>query len=236
MTVLLHGFWGQPQDWNEVVRRLPLNVDVQVPDLYQDDVLGPAIDMKTWVKHFLSWLESHSAGQKADVVAYSMGARLAAQAVMSRPESFGRVLLLSGNPALHPNEFKDREAWENAWAEKFQSQPWAELEKGWQEQPVFAGTPARPRRRDETLREKLAQSLVNWSPRHHFRNLEDLKALSPMVEWAFGALDQKYLKVAKTLQELPVRGQITIIPNAGHRLNIDAADFVVRWIESRGKQ
>ena len=51
------------------------------------------------------------------------------------------------------------------------------------------------------------------------------------MEWAFGALDQKYLKVVKSLQELPVQGQISIIPQAGHRLLVEAADFVSQWIE-----
>jgi hypothetical protein len=51
------------------------------------------------------------------------------------------------------------------------------------------------------------------------------------VEWAFGALDQKYVEFAKTLQALPVQGQITVIPNAGHRLTTDASDFIADWIQ-----
>lgn len=231
MTVLLHGFWGQPQDWNQVLRKLPLNVDVQTPDLYEDELLSPGMEIKNWVKHFASWCESRSYGRPVDLVGYSMGARLALQAVMNSPNIFRRALLLSGNPSLPPEDFSDREAWENQWAEKFQTQPWIELESAWQEQSVFTGSKGVPRRRKDELREKLAQSLLNWSPRHHLAGLEVVKGLSSAVEWAFGALDQKYVEVAKNLASLPVQGQITIIPNAGHRLNIDAADFIVRWIE-----
>jgi 2-succinyl-6-hydroxy-2,4-cyclohexadiene-1-carboxylate synthase len=234
MTVLLHGFWGQPQDWNEVLRGLPLNVEVHTPDLYEDPVLSPGIALNDWVKHFVSWCESRSAGHPVDLVGYSMGARLALQAVLLRPQSFRRALILSGNPAIPKQDYKDREAWENQWAEKFQTQPWIELESAWQEQSVFQGSRGVSRRRKDELREKLAQSLVNWSPRHHLLGLEGVKALSPSVEWAFGALDQKYVEIAKNLASVPVQGQINIIPNAGHRLFTDAADFVVRWIENRG--
>jgi 2-succinyl-6-hydroxy-2,4-cyclohexadiene-1-carboxylate synthase len=163
-----------------------------------------------------------------------MGGRLALQAALLRPQNFRRTLILSGNPAIPKQDYEDREAWENQWAEKFQTQPWIELESAWQEQSVFKGSHGVPRRRKDELREKLAQSLINWSPRHHLAGLEEVKALSPAVEWAFGALDQKYVEVAKTLASAPVQGQINIIPNAGHRLFTDAADFVVRWIENRG--
>lgn len=232
MTVLLHGFWGQPQDWNHVLRKLPLNIDVQTPDLYEDPLLGPGLDVSTWVTHFASWCRQRGGGREVNLVGYSMGARLALQAVLRAPDTFARALLLSGNPVLDPAEFNDREAWENNWAEKFQNQPWSELEKGWQEQAVFSATAELPRRRTEGMREKLAQSLINWSPRRHVNGWDELKGLSPAVAWAFGASDQKYLKVAKDLASLPVQGQISVIPNAGHRLNIDAADFIVRWIEN----
>lgn len=234
MTVLLHGFWGQPRDWNEVLRDLPLGVEVHTPDLYEDPVLSPGIALEDWVKHFASWCESRSGGVPVDLVGYSMGARLALQAVVGRPGNFRRVLILSANPEIARQEHKDREVWEHQWAEKFQTQPWAELERAWGEQAVFKGSPDVPRRRKDELREKLAQSLINWSPRRHLAGLEEVKRLSPAVEWAFGALDQKYLEVAKNLASLPVQGQINIIPNAGHRLFTDAADFIVRWIENRG--
>ncbi len=65
MTVLLHGFWGQPQDWNEVLKRVGLGVNVICPDLYEDGPLGPKHDLNTWTKNFHSWL-AHEAGRSVD--------------------------------------------------------------------------------------------------------------------------------------------------------------------------
>lgn len=231
MTVLLHGFWGRPQDWNLVLSKISLEREVLVPDLYEDGPLSPKYSLADWAQNFLSWLDHYADQQPLDLVGYSMGARLAMTAAIARPERFARVLLLAGAPTVAQGTFEERNHWEDAWKEKFASQPWVELESAWQDQPVFNGTQTNSRRQNEELREKLGLSLVNWSPTRHPFNLEHVRALGPQVEWAFGALDQKYLEVAKTLQELPVQGQIKLIPNTGHRLIVDAADFIAAWIE-----
>lgn len=231
MTVLLHGFWGQPQDWNAVLARLPLSAQVLTPDLYRERELSPAHDLPVWTKSFLNWLDGQTGSEPVDLVGYSMGSRLAANLLVASPKKFRRALLLSANPVWANDDFGPRNLWEQQWKERFATQPWAELEKAWQDQNVFEGTKAMRHRHHDDLRELLGLSLENWSPRRHGFGLEEVKAMSPAVEWAFGALDQKYLPVAKSLQELPVQGQISIIPNAGHRLPFEAADFIAGWIE-----
>ena len=80
----------------------------------------------------------------------------------------------------------------------------------------------------------LGLSLKNWSPTRHSFGEAQVKELPEQVEWAFGALDQKYSQIAKQLQGLPVKGQIEIVPNAGHRLLAEAPKFVSQWV-SRGE-
>jgi hypothetical protein len=133
---------------------------------------------------------------------------------------------------MEAGEVQARAVWEELWKERFESQPWAELEQAWQDQSVFGADEAVPRRHDEDLRQALALSLTNWSVTKHPFGKDHVRRLGPAVEWAFGALDQKYLETAKTLQELPVQGQIHIIPNAGHRLITEAAEFAAGWIEA----
>jgi len=229
MTVLLHGFWGQPQDWNQVLAKIPLGQEVMVPDLYEEGPLSPQHDLTAWTKNFHGWLDHHTAGL-VDLVGYSMGARLALNAVIARPEKFRRVLLMSGAAFIAAEDKQARAVWEELWKERFESQPWAELNSAWQEQSVFTGSESSPRRHSEALRESLALSLTHWSVTKHPFEKEHVRRLSSRVEWVFGALDQKYLEMAKTLQELPVQGQIHIIPNAGHRLIVDAANFAADWI------
>lgn len=232
MTVLLHGFWGQPQDWNQVLAKIPLGEEVVAPDLYEEGPLSPKHDLTAWTKNFLSWLDHHAGREKIQLIGYSMGARLALNAVIANHERFSRVLLMSGAAFIAKEDLQARAVWEELWRERFESQPWFELETAWQEQAVFGNSEPASRRHSERLRESLALSLTNWSVTKHPFEKEHVRRLGPHVQWAFGALDQKYLEVAKTLQELPVQGQISIIPNAGHRLITDAVSFAASWISN----
>lgn len=233
-TILLHGFWGEPRDWNGVLHRLPLGAAVLTPDLYESGLLAPDTSIDRWAKNFLENLPTENPVQ---LVGYSMGARLALAAVTRAPQRFSRVLLLSGAPGLHPGVTPEaRLEWEKEWAAKFLNEDWKKLTTEWSAQEVFVGDkPPEPRRESAVLREMLALSLLHWSPRLHPYTMDDVKALPATVEWAFGALDQKYVKLAKTLQESGVRGQIAIIPNAGHRLYADAPAFISDWIQGGSK-
>jgi 2-succinyl-6-hydroxy-2,4-cyclohexadiene-1-carboxylate synthase len=231
MIVFLHGFWGAPADWSGVLAKLPLHLQTRAPDLYEPGPLAPHHSLTEWTAHFLEWLGEEAGGlTEVTLIGYSMGARMALSALAAAPHRFARALLISGRPWLDESEREQREQWEVSWRARFLSDDWSKLEGEWQEQGVFSGSAGLERRRSEVLRERLGQSLVHWSPRHHGFGKESLKVLPSRFEWAFGALDQKYLNVAKSLQELPVQGQIHIIPNAGHRVPVDQPDFIARWI------
>jgi 2-succinyl-6-hydroxy-2,4-cyclohexadiene-1-carboxylate synthase len=233
MTVFLHGFWGQPGDWRQVFEKLPLTEIAVAYDLYEAGPLDPSHPLEQWTRNFHNRLDKECGAEPVQLVGYSMGARLALAAAVAKPERFSRVLLCSGMPVIPKEDHAARLEWEKQWAEKFQTQPWPELASAWQEQAVLANSPKTARRQSDVLREMLGVSLVNWSPRLHPFEWAQVAALKPSVEWAYGALDQKYMEMAKTLPERGVRGQITISPNAGHRLTTDASDFIARWVRGR---
>ncbi len=224
-TVFIHGFWGQPSDWTEVIKAVPIDHSVWAPDLYEPGPLGPHHDIEHWCEHFFEELEMRIGSGPVQVVGYSMGGRLLTNLLCLKPARFTRALILSANPL--PTE---RGVWERDWHRKFAEMPWDELEKAWDDQSVFFGSRQPPRRRDPMIREMLGQSLLNWSPSQNVYLAGELKSLGPTVEWAFGALDQKYVSLAKDLATLPLQGQISVIENAGHRLPLDAAHWIGRWI------
>lgn len=230
-TVLLHGFWGAPQDWLGVLSALPLHHRIWTPDLYVPGPLAPHHQLGEWTDHFLEELDRELGSEPVQIVGYSMGGRMAVQALVRKPMRFSRALILSANPIYSAEDLAEREPWQKDWTLKFQNEPWEKLESEWQELGIFSASQPLQRRKTAMVREMLMQSLVNWSPRHHDFTAVQLKALPSTVTWAFGASDQKYLKVAKTLQELPVQGQIVVVPGAGHRLVVDAADYVAKWME-----
>lgn len=230
LTVLVHGFWGGPQDWNEVIKALPLGLEVWTPDLYEPGPLAPHHTLEEWTGHFLEELEDRAHGRPVNVVGYSMGGRLVTEALIKNKNLNMTALILSANPLnLSESEKSEREVWEMSWRNRFLNEDWEALEAAWNSQELFDGQKSWPRRRFSILREMLGQSLVHWSPRGHGER-ERLKALSQATTWAFGALDQKYLKVAKDLAKVPVQGQINVIENASHRLPLDAAPWIQNWI------
>lgn len=231
LTVLIHGFWGGPVDWNGVLRALPLGCEVWTPDLYEPGPLGPHHDMKHWTEHFMEEIEERAKGSPVQAVGYSMGGRLLTNTLIKKPGLFQRALVASAFPLPLIEGRTERVEWEVAWRKKFLDEPWEDLEKGWGDQTVFQGSNQGQRRHGAVLREMLGQSLINWSPTQHEFSDEDVKSLPAAVEWAFGALDQKYLSVAKDLAKLPVQGQITVIENAGHRLPLDASPWIAQWVE-----
>ncbi len=229
MTILLHGFWGSPQDWNQVLAQMPLGKPVWAPDLYAAGELDSRHNIEAWTKHFIQKLES-MASEPVTLVGYSMGGRLAAHALWRAPDRFRRALLISSAPFLFEQTAAEREAWESDWARRFRQESWATLEHDWSEQPIVKSSVPAPRRRAEALREHLALSLTNWSPRRHGFETKALGTLPSHVEWAFGALDQKYLRVAKVLQDLPVKGQIHEVPNAAHRVLSEQPKWIADWL------
>lgn len=229
MTILLHGFWGQPQDWNQVLAHLPLSEPVLAPDLYEP---GLPIALPEWSDHFWRWVDQTIGCEPVQLVGYSMGGRLALNAILRQPIRVRRALLLSASPLPAAPE---REGWEENWARAFREKSWPELEQTWQEQALFAGAEPVPRRRTAALREPLAESLTAWSPRRYNFTPEIIRARTATIDWAFGATDQKYVGVVKTLQELPVQGQISVLAEKGHRLHVEAAEFVSQWIQARSE-
>ena len=230
-TVFLHGFWGGPADWNSVLHHLNITAGTWCPDLYRDEGLTPSVEPLAWADRFVHRVRAHLGPAPVQLVAYSMGGRLALHALLRVPGQFSRALILSSRPTLDGDEVTARARWEEDWAERFRRDPWPDLARAWDEQPVFnASARVETRRRDDDLRAGLADSLVTWSPRRHAFSFSELRNLSPRVDFAFGASDQKYSGVAKHLAELPVGGQISVIPNAGHRLPLDAPDFIARWV------
>ena len=228
-TVFVHGFWGSPADWTPTLHRLPLGRGTWCPDLYRDEGLTPEVEPLAWADRFVHRLRAHCGPAPVDLVAYSMGGRLALHALLRVPGLFRRALILSSAPTLDAAAVATRREFDESWARRFTTDPWESLEADWDRQPVLNTSSAVVRRHDDDLRAGLADSLRNWSPRHHAFTAADLRKISPNVDFAFGASDQKYVGVAKQLQELPVGGQISIIPHAGHRLPQDAPDFIARW-------
>jgi len=223
----LHGFWGTPFDFEPLQRYLNFSFQPREVEIEQ---FSPHAGLKNWADSFSA--HAYKTPGPRYLVGYSMGGRLALQALMARPELWAGAVILSAHPGLRTLEEKvTRTHWQNQWAENFLHLGQEELEVKWQTQEVFQGTTNvhRPKLTKDR-RHFLAEALKYWGPDQHLFDWEDLKNCKTPLLWCVGEEDHKYRELMQTMQEEKIPGTFVEIPQAGHRVIFDQPKLVAEKI------
>lgn len=229
MTLIaLHGFLGEPSDWNRVAELVP-GAEWATPDYTRDPLLTPdRAPLGEWGDAFARWLVRENKTENPVLVGYSQGGRLALHALERMPGFFRRVILVSAQPGLPDGDFIGRTArrtHDETWALRFERENWADVLEAWNSQPVFAGDrnePARPERVDS--RKLAAACLRRWSSsgQRDFRPLIAREAAR--ITWVVGENDRKYSDLAGELGRTIPALETRRIPACGHRVPFDAPE------------
>jgi len=218
--VLLHGFWGQPEDWSAVqkeITKLNPQITFWAPSLKNEMGLGPELGFKAWSEKLNGLLQARSKNQRRVLVGYSMGGRLALHAVLSYPQNWEALILISAHHGeLGPNEIQDRRNWEEEWSKNFLSKPFSELSILWNSQAVFSGHSHN--KSSSTSGAELSQALINWSVSQHIFKLQDLRNFKKPLLWQVGAKDKKYVDLAQGLGDFGPQFKKEFIEGCGHRV------------------
>ncbi|HEV7807622.1 MAG TPA: alpha/beta fold hydrolase [Solirubrobacteraceae bacterium] len=233
--LLLHGFTQTGRGWDEVVRHLggetyrPL-----APDLRGHGAAGPRrpIDMDSCVRD----VAALAAGRFA-LAGYSMGGRIALHVALAHPERVSRLVLVSTTAGIDdPRERAQRRARDDelaAWMA--QQHTIAEVADRWGAQPLFAG------QKPEVAAAARADRLCN-APEHLAAALrgigtgvmaplwERLGELRMPVAVLAGERDPKFVALARRLAGALERSSLTIVPDAGHALALEAPAAIVAAI------
>lgn len=213
MITCVHGFLGAPGDW-EFLRQGGFDID--------------AIS-----------LDAAAALGKGDggdtILGYSMGGRLALRALVAGA-SFRRAIIVSAGLNLEQGR-DSRIAADEAWARRFEDDPWERVVADWNAQPLFGGR-AHVRSEADFARPALASALRRYSP----GRLEPLRASLPELKlpvlWIAGAHDVKYVDVAREAVSLLPDGTLWICPDAWHRVPwerpVAFVEAVRRFVEGEG--
>jgi 2-succinyl-6-hydroxy-2,4-cyclohexadiene-1-carboxylate synthase len=203
----LHGFLGLPSDWNP----FPF-VTHPVPIQHSE------LDLQTWGKKFNATIPRDN--HKNILLGYSMGGRLAMHALLNNPTIWDAAIFVSAHPGLESeqertNRFKN----DQQWAERFLNDPWKNLMKDWNSNPVFGSHPFPfPRNEDMFNRKQLSQQLTNWSLGKQEPLIDRLRKLSTPLLIIAGEYDTKFCDIAKNF--IPF-AKVAIIPKAAHRVPWD---------------
>lgn len=210
-VLALHGFLGRGSDWDAVRRAAGPDWEWHCPDLFSPEAadwrLPPDLPGPAWL------------------AGYSFGARLALRWLESEPGRWCGALLLSANPGnfqCHEERAARRLA-DSAWAAAFRQEPWDDLLRRWNEQPVLAGGATSAREEKDFDRGKLASALEDFSVSGQSAETSLLR--EPLV-WMAGAQDGKFAGLLGRMREAGFPGRFREIAGAGHRLLIEAPESV----------
>lgn len=245
--MLLHGFTGSHASWEPLAERWSDSFFVVAPDL-PGHGLTPApadpslLSMDASADRIADLLD-HLSIDKAAVLGYSMGGRLALHVALQHSLRLSALILESASPGLAATaERKLRQASDNKLADAIESRGLDWFVPYWAEQPLFKGQPEALRRRENRIRsgqtsEGLAQSLRGAGTGAQRSLWGQLSSLTLPVLIIAGGDDAKFCAIAERMALLIPNNTRVSVTHAGHtvhgeqpdRFHVLVQEFLDRW-------
>lgn len=227
----LHGFMGIPKDWEFLKIQ---NCEVIAVDYMNIRGLTPDVDLERWGENFNLWAEKKSPMSDRYLVGYSLGGRLALQAIKNAPVKWKKSVLISTNPGLvDPIEKNQRKETDERWAQRFLTMDFERVVREWNSQAVFVNSKHEPVRDLKNYdSDLLAKSLINWSVSKQLNFLSTPSFLDSKQLWIAGEYDSKYVEIVQRIQEANDNVLISIVSGASHRVLFDQPEVAAKVIEN----
>ncbi len=234
-VVLLHGFTGSGETLAEVAGGLRRDHRVLSVDLPGHGRAACPDDPAAWtleacVEQLVAVLDDRGCA-RAHVVGYSMGGRVALGLAALRPERVASAVVVGASAGLEdPAARAARRASDEALADAIETDGVAAFTERWMANPLFASQ--RERRGEEFWRRARAQRREN-RPEGLARSLRGLgtgaqpplhaalEAVDVPVLLVVGADDAKFRGVADALLPRLRRGELCVLPDAGHAAHLE---------------
>ncbi len=234
--LLLHGFMQTGRGWDEVVRHL----DGERYRALAPDIRGHGAAAARRPITFAACVDDAVALMPGSFAlgGYSQGARLALHVALAHPGRVARLVLVSGTAGIEDEAQRSRRrAADAALADWMESagRGMDEVADRWGAQALFAT------QSPEAAARARADRLGN-DPRHVAAALrgigtgvmdplwERLGELTMPVAVLAGELDPAYVALARRLAAAVPRGELTVVPGAGHALALEAPAAVAAAI------
>lgn len=220
MIWCLHGAVGQAADWDDFSKAMAAQGKAcRAVDLWRF-LECEGISLEKWAQVFNS--EVKAAGEEENVlVGYSMGGRLALQALLAEPGLWQRAVIVSAHSGLLDERAKlERMADDAEWAGLALTGQWSSFLQKWDAQGVLQGSPPKdpdPRIRLVNRRRAIARSFMEWSLGKQADLAARLGEVSCPTLWLTGREDRKFSELAQRVTQLLENGQHAEF-DCGHRL------------------
>ena len=239
--VFLHGFTGSAANWTPIRRQfeprfttiaidLPGHGQTDSPtDLQRFSIEQAANDLTILLNQLHPATSVHLLG-------YSMGGRLALYTALSYPHLVRSLILESASPGLKTEaERAARRQHDEQLAAQIESEGLEPFVNDWTNQPLFA-TQSRDLR--ETLREQrlqnnpqgLVSSLRSMGTGAQPSLWQRLGELTCPTQLIVGALDDKFVAIAREMSAQISGASLAIVPGAGHTVHAERAEAYAQTV------
>lgn len=242
--LLLHGFTGSVRTWDEVRSAIARYASVIAVDLigHGKSASPPDVERYTleWCARDLVGLLDDLGLDTVDVLGYSMGGRAALHFAVQHPSRVRTLILESASPGIEDSvERRKRIETDDALARRILDHGIEAFVEEWEQQPLLQLAPhvsAEVRARQHELRLHnnaigLANSLRGMGAGRQTPLWSKLEHVSFPVHLIVGQRDQRYSAMAARMQSQLPRAGLTIVPDAGHTVHIDAPGLFVNTLE-----
>ncbi len=233
--LLLHGFTGAASTWRELLpsfgeRRRAISVSLPGhggSDAPEDPSRYAASRVAEDVLELLDLLEI----RRVALLGYSMGARVALHTALAAPDRVGALIIESGSPGIAGGaERAERRAADEALAADIERDGLEAFVDRWERLPLWSSQ----RQLSSAAREGLRAQRLAGSVRGLANSLRGIGAgaTAPLHErlcelagvpvlLVCGALDEKYVRLARERKELFPRATLRVVEGAGHAVHLE---------------
>ncbi len=239
-VMMLHGYTGTGRSMGALSRALECGHETLLPDLpgHGRSAAAGGGGFEEAVDQLVATL--HAAGhRRAHWLGYSMGARLALGCALRHPDCVQALVLIGGRAGIEDaHERAARRAADEALAQRVESIGVEAFLEEWLAQPMFATLARRgpafmaTERRARLAHEAhgLAASLRALGPGAQPPLFAELPKLQVPVLLIAGALDERFVAIARDLASRLPRAELCVIEDAGHAVHLEQPESVRRVV------
>ena len=231
--VMLHGFTGSTKTWEQVASMLPQYRVIAIDCIGHGQTESPNDYTIYQMEHQLAVLEEVFEALQLTtftLIGYSMGGRIALSYAIKYPGRVLTLMLESASPGLRTEqERRVRKEADEALANNIQLNSVANFVDMWENIPLFASQKRLPEHIQQSIREErlqqneqgLANSLRGIGTGVMPPMWDKLHTLSMPVTLITGALDTKFVDIAREMTIFIQKVRHLIVNDVGHAIHVE---------------
>lgn len=239
--VLLHGFTGRKETWNEFMTHIGENYQFVTIDLpgHGQTKTNRTVTMNEFVDDLYEFFRLLNI-DSFHLLGYSLGGRSALSYAMKYQKSLKSLILESASPGLKTE--KERQArivLDETLVELLKSKGLTHFVSYWENIPLFRTQKSLPESKQEQVRnerlsqtaEGLIQSLRGMGTGAQSSWWENLHTLKIPVLLIVGSLDEKFIRINHEMNRLMKNSLLQIVEDAGHAVHLEQVEKFVKIVK-----